>query len=186
MPPGGKPARPAVHRNAFPVAGRCSRPASGACSKSKIQCNWRQTDPDGRRGCNPRTRSPLPIACGPVSSSPACFGHVGKRAIAVVVVQAVLPQVRDEEVIEAIVVVVADAHAVCPAGRLQPGLLGDIGEGAVAIVLVQPVRRLRRIAVQSCARQQKDIHPAIVVVIDECAAAAVGFENVLLRIRLPP
>ncbi len=60
----------------------------------------------------------------------------------------------------------------CAAG--YAGLFGDIGECAVAIVLVQRIAngfgRLAEIA--GAAVDQEDIHPAVVVIIEESAAGA--------------
>ena len=44
------------------------------------------------------------------------FRHIGKRAVAVVAVELVLPVVGDEQIFEAVVVVVADTNAHRPAG----------------------------------------------------------------------
>ena len=43
-------------------------------------------------------------------------GHVGKGAVAVVAVEAILAVVGDEEIFKAVVVVVADADALRPSG----------------------------------------------------------------------
>ena len=106
-----------------------------------------------------------------------------KRSVAVVSIETILSEVSTEDVIEAVVVVVADANAICPADRLQSCFLRHVGECAVAIVLVEPIGRFRRIALEPRARKQKDIHPAVVVVVDECAATPVGLEDVLLRVH---
>ena len=62
------------------------------------------------------------------------FADVGESAVAVVVVENILAKVADEKIIEAVVVVVADADALSPAGVNQSGLHGHVGESAVAIV----------------------------------------------------
>src|SRR5439155_8595542 len=62
------------------------------------------------------------------------FADVGKGAVAVVVVEDVFPEVRDEEIVEAVVIVIADADALSPAGMKQASFGGDVGESAVAIV----------------------------------------------------
>src|SRR5271169_422926 len=83
---------------------------------------------------------------------PACFGarleeagtlgDVGEGAVAVVVIENVLAVVGDEEVVEAVVVVVADAAGLSPAGAdVEAGTFGYIGEGAVAIVFEESAMR---------------------------------------------
>src|SRR5579863_976260 len=74
------------------------------------------------------------------------LGYVSKRSITVVTIKAVLPKIGTEDVLESIVVVVADADARGPSHGLQSCLLRNVGEGAVAIVLVEAVGRARRIS----------------------------------------
>ncbi len=50
------------------------------------------------------------------------LGHIGKRAISVVAVEAVLSEVGAEDIVEAIVVIVGDANAVGPANCPRPAL----------------------------------------------------------------
>src|SRR5262249_46343770 len=69
-------------------------------------------------------------------------GDVGERSIAVVAVQDVLPPIRDEEVLVAVVVIVSNGDRGRPALPRQACLGGDVGESAVAIVLVQAIRSL--------------------------------------------
>src|ERR1044072_4349016 len=77
------------------------------------------------------------------ASPPAAFGasHTGllrnvrKRAIAVVVVEDVSAETGHQQIVEAIVVIVAHAAGLSPGGLGESGLAGDVGEGAVAIVM---------------------------------------------------
>jgi len=108
------------------------------------------------------------------------LGHVGKRTIAVVAVETILSKICAKDIIEAVVVIVAYTHTVGPTHRSESSLLRHIGEGSVAIVLIKAVRRFGRVALQSRAGKQKDIHPAIIVVVDERATAAVCFHDVFL------
>src|SRR5262249_49338691 len=59
------------------------------------------------------------------------LGYVSKRAIAVVAIQTVLSEVSTKNVLETVVVVIADAHAGGPTRRLQTCLFRDIGKGTV-------------------------------------------------------
>ena len=56
------------------------------------------------------------------------FGDIGESAIAVVAIEDVLAPIRDEEIFEAVVVVIAYGDAGGPAGSDEPGLSGDIGK----------------------------------------------------------
>ena len=94
-----------------------------------------------------------------------------------------MSEVGTKNVVEPVIVVVCNADAICPPDSLQPCFVGNIGEGAVAVVLVQAIRRLRRISFQTSARKQKNVCPAVIVVVNESATATVGFEDVLLTIQ---
>ena len=101
----------------------------------------------------------------PILADAGFLGHIGERAVPVVVVQHVLAPVGDEQVFEAVVVVVADADAVGPAGTNQPGLRRDIGESAVAIVLVEAVGGAFRSGFEARAAENEDVEPAVVIVV---------------------
>ena len=73
----------------------------------------KQTDRGGRRGRNRQTCSRSPNALSRPAGPPAC--HIGERAVAVVAIENVLSVVGEEQIFEAIVVVVADANAERPA-----------------------------------------------------------------------
>ena len=114
---------------------------------------------------------------------PACCGDVGEGAVAVVVVEDVLAVVGDEEIVEAVVVVVADAAGLAPAGFvLEAGAVGDVGEGAVAIVFEEMAAGLLAggEAFETPAVDEEEVQPAVVVVVVEGDAAAGGFEEVLV------
>ena len=110
------------------------------------------------------------------------LGHVGERAVAVVVVEDVAAPVADEQIVEAVVVVVADAAALSPARMRQPGLARHVGEGAVAVVVEQVTGRLRRLhrRIEAGAVHQEDVQPAVVVVVEQRDTAAHLLEQELL------
>ena len=99
-------------------------------------------------------------------------------------VEDVLTEVGDEQVVIAVVVVVADAHALSPSGVVEPGLQGDVGEGAVAVVLEEVAIRLLAFgeALEPPAVDQENVEPVVVVVVVEGDAAAGGFEQVLVLV----
>ena len=88
----------------------------------------------------------------------------------------------DEEVVEAVVVVIADgaAHAVTGVGQAR--FFGDIGERAVAIVAIEFVRRERAGVLAGAQRDvlhEEKVGEAVAVVIDPGDAAAHRFHDVL-------
>src|SRR4029077_21213679 len=109
-------------------------------------------------------------------------GDIGKRAVAVVVVEDVLAEVGDEEIVEAVVVVIADADGLPPAGMNEARLSGDVGESTVAIIFVQAIGGLLAggKAFQPRAIHQENIEPAIVVVIVEGDAATGGLQQIFV------
>ena len=114
---------------------------------------------------------------------------VGKCAVAVVVKQNVVAPEAAEEIVPAVVVVIADADAGLPAGARQSGSFGDVGERAVAIVLVQ--MRSGRLSgrprfAETRSVREINIEPAVVIVIEEGDAAAFGLDDVALVIGASP
>ena len=112
------------------------------------------------------------------------LADVGECAVAVVVIQNVLAEVGDEQIVPAVVVVVADAHALSPARVRDSGLRGHVGEGAVAIVAKQMRRRFapRGKALEPRAVHQKNVEPSVVVVVVEGNAAAGGFQQIFVLV----
>ena len=96
-------------------------------------------------------------------------GHVGEGAVAVVTVEPILAVVGEEEILPSVVVVVAHANALRPAGIAEARLGRNIGKRAVSIVVVEPVARAGRTSGQRASAKNEDIHPAVVVVVEECA-----------------
>ena len=72
----------------------------------------------------------------PGSEQARFLRDIGESAVAIVVKQNVLAPVGDEDIVEAVVIVVGDGDAVGPPAARETGFFGHIGEGAVAIVLV--------------------------------------------------
>ncbi len=90
--------------------------------------------------------------------------------------------VGDEQIVEPVVVVVADGDGRRPAGAGQAGLPRHIRERAVAVVLVEAICRLRRRAFETGAAQHEQIEPAVVVVVEERHSAAHDFDDVALAV----
>src|ERR1700689_1787298 len=64
-------------------------------------------------------------------------GDIGESAVAIVVEEMALSKSGDEDVIETVVVIVADCHSHAEHGHGQSGLAGYIGKSSIAIVVVQ-------------------------------------------------
>ena len=73
--------------------------------------------------------------------TPAFCRDIGEGAVAVVVPERAIAPVGDEQVVEAVVIVIAGADALAPAGTRHTGLDGYVGERAVAIVFVEAADR---------------------------------------------
>ena len=120
---------------------------------------------------------------GPGLDQAGLLRDIGEGSVAVVAVESVLSVVGDEEIVVAVVVVVANAAGLAPAGLVfQAGAGSHIGEGAVAIVLEEVAVRLLSSgkSFQPPAVHEKQIQPAIVVVVVEGEAAAGGLEQIFV------
>ena len=111
-------------------------------------------------------------------------GHVGERAISVVVVQHVVRKTRDVNVRIAVVVVIADGnpHAINAAVRYAGGLR-HIRKRSVGILAVEriPARLAIHRELVASALHQKNIQPPVLVVIEKRAPAAHRLDQILVR-----
>src|SRR6266700_1383248 len=110
---------------------------------------------------------------------PGVLGDVGKSYITSVAIQLVLPEVGAKQIFEAVVVVVSNANTRCPACIPKAGFFGHIRESSITIIFVQAIGCCGRGAFDCRAAKQKNIHPAVVVVVNESATTAGGFENIV-------
>ena len=62
---------------------------------------------------------------------------------------------------------------------MQAGFVGHIGESPVAVVFVEAVRRTVGRASKTRAAKNEQVHPSVIVVVKESAAAAGGLDDVL-------
>src|SRR5262249_18646995 len=97
---------------------------------------------------------------------------IGESAVAVVVVEQVGAELRDEEIGEAVVVVVAPDAAEAVVGAGDAGGVGDVGEGAVAVVAVEGVLFGDVAVVAVAAVDEIDVLPAVIVVIGDAQAGS--------------
>ena len=93
-----------------------------------------------------------------------------------------LPQCGNEQIIETVVVVIADRNTESVHGDCQSGLAGNVGKCAVVIIVVEleSGRATVRMAGEIFAVDQDDIRISIIVVVNESAAGAHGFGQPLL------
>ena len=111
------------------------------------------------------------------------LGHICESSITVIFVKPIVTKISTENIFEAIVVVVANTNSVRPAGRRQSRFLCHVGERAIAIVLIEAVRCFRRITFQAGSGEDKNVHPSVIVVVDEGAPASVRLHDVFLRLH---
>src|SRR5436309_1895960 len=92
--------------------------------------------------------------------------------------------VGDKQIVPAVIVIVSDTDALAPASVRDSGAGGDIGESPIAVVLVESADgRLSRRPTRFKARpvDEKDVEPAVIVIINKSATASGGFEQELVR-----
>src|ERR1700740_3563050 len=107
---------------------------------------------------------------------PSRFGHIRESSVAIVAVKRVLAEIGAKNIVKAVVVVVADANSACPPNRPQARFIRRIRKCSVSIILVQAVRCALRRASEPSPRQNEQIHPPVIVVINERAAASGRFK----------
>ena len=139
-----------------------------------------EADRDGRRGRSRGMRSPCSTA-RVAAMRPAGRGDVVEASVALVSIEPVLAPVGDEQIVVAVVVVVAGA-APWPQPLAQPGARRDVLERAVAAIAIEVVRRLLalRKSLQRGAVHEKDVDPAVAVVVEGGGAGARGLDQVLV------
>src|ERR1700682_4941353 len=118
----------------------------------------------------------------PAASQTTRIGYVNKVSFAGVFEQAILSDAGDQNVREAVVVEVPYRHSHAIHFDIEPGGTGNVGESAVAVIAIKLERgTLARVTGPVHAVDEKDVLPAVGVVIEEGATAAAGFQQ-----QLPP
>ena len=125
-------------------------------------------------------------ASGPVASrrtqQSGLARYVGESSVPIVAIEYVLPPISQEDIVETIVVIIADAYAAGPAGLGKSGFDGDVAKRAIAIVMVKTVGDARFRVCEPVPAQHQNIDPSVIVVVEKGASAANRFENVVLGI----
>src|SRR5262249_37426518 len=106
-----------------------------------------------------------------------CLRDIRESSVAIVPIEDVLPPVRDEKIVETIIIKIPYGDRRCPACPMESRLLGHVGESAVAVVPVETIGGALR-AFNRGAAQDKDVEPTVVVVVQEGSPAAYRFENI--------
>ena len=109
-------------------------------------------------------------------------GHVGEALTAVVVIEPVRSHARHVQIGPAIVVVVGGASAHAVPGVHDTRGCGDILERSVAAVSIQAIacRRVNLRIDERSSVDQEEVHPAVLVVVEEEPAAAHDLEQMTL------
>ena len=181
----GQTAGTAHHRNSFPLANR--RIGGGSFRRIELDVIADQ-EVEMAVAVVVKKRAPGAPANLLIVNS-GLVGNVGERAVAVVVEQDVVPPEAAEQIIPAVVVVVAHADSSLPAGARQSGFLRDISEGSVAIIFVEMGCRclaLRPVFAESRSVGQVDIEPTVVVIVEKRQPTSLGLHDVLLTIDAAP
>src|ERR1700688_16841 len=125
----------------------------------------------------------VPAGLGPRLEQAGALGDVQESSVTVVAIEGILSVVGNEQIVVAIVVIVADATGLPPTGaKFQAGPFGDVGERAIAIIFKQMTMRLLTFSetFESPTIYKKDVQPAIVVIVIKSEAAAGGFEKIFI------
>ncbi len=113
-------------------------------------------------------------------------GHIGKCPIVIVVKEAVLSPVGDEDIGPAVVVIICDGYAEAPAIVGDAGLGRHVRKRSVMVVMKQRGMRRGLLAVERVegrAVHDIDIEPSVVVIVDQPHARALCFHDVGFRGR---
>ena len=105
--------------------------------------------------------------------------------VAVVTIQNIFSVVAYEEIFIAVVVIVSDANALSPSCMRQARFLGNVGKSSVVIIVVQVICGLLFAGkrVESRSIHDKNIRPAIVVIIEYGHACAGSLEDEFLGVH---
>src|SRR5581483_3230420 len=155
----------------------CKISRHGSTTAHSLRPRGRASHPcRSRPGCagrelvrSPQTRSP---------------GHIGERAIAIVVKQMALTKGRDEDVLITVIVVITNGSAEPKKRDRQPGLARYIAEGAILIVMEELLGSdSASMPGPILTIDQQNVRISIVVVIDERAARPHGLGEIFFSER---
>src|SRR5205814_3590622 len=119
------------------------------------------------------------------SCDPGSRRDIGESAVSVIAVENAASILSDVEIGEAIGVVIAHRNTHSIAAACDTRLRGYVSECAITIVAIKSVPQ-RLSGCEEIARpaiNQINVHPAIAVIVEECATCAGGFGEIFLRRR---
>src|SRR5262249_30935399 len=113
---------------------------------------------------------------------PGLLSDVDEFALAVIPVKDVLSIVGHEYVVIAVVIKIAETHALAQARLCQVRVTGDVGKRSIPVIVVKMIRGfLAVVETFECrAVDHKDVGPPVVIDVDQSNAAASRFEDILL------
>src|SRR5215469_8166992 len=88
------------------------------------------------------TATGIPTFLGTGLGQAGLLRNIGKGSIAVIVIEDDSAPIGHNQIIESVVVVVADTAALTPARASEAGLFRDVGECSVTVVVKKEVRGL--------------------------------------------
>src|SRR5216684_8249348 len=109
-------------------------------------------------------------------------GHIRERSVTVVAVEDVLAPVGDEQIVEAVIVIVAHTYAASPTRLQQACPLGHIREAAVPVVFEESIAGARGSVGETGPGEQKNIEPAVVVEVEKGATTTESFDDVIFAV----
>ena len=97
-------------------------------------------------------------------------------------IENVLTEITHKQIIKAVVIVISDTHALAPAVVNESDLRRHVGKRAVTIILEEMRGGLlaRRKSLEAPAVHEKDIEPAVVVVIVKGDSTAGSFKQIFV------
>src|SRR6202011_2253061 len=100
------------------------------------------------------------------------FRHIGKRSVSVIVIKDAAAILGDVQVRKPVAVEIPDRDAVAKAARPYTSFFRYVRKCSVAIVFIQRVaqRGIGSVEIALAAVDQINVHPAIVIVVQERAA----------------
>ena len=112
---------------------------------------------------------------------PGRSGHLGEGAIALIVIKPVFAICGNKKILVTVIVIIADTRTLAPSCFGKAGMRGHIRERAIVVVMKQMAGGVLRFLIlrrQQVSIHQKDVGPAVVVVVEDRDAAPRSFKNV--------
>ena len=120
-------------------------------------------------------------ASGPATESDASFfGHIGERAVMMVVIKTVSAEIGDVDVRPPVVIVITYGYAEAPAFIGYACMIGGVGECAIVIIVKQHRSGrgfLSFLRGKRGAVEQVDVEPSVIVVIQQSDARTGSFKK---------